>query len=134
MVSGSGRKFIQRRRIDCSLQTSRATLLRNVNLFLFVYVAEKVYQTTNKGDCCQPERDPTRGVTAGGVRISHKSVKIIDRTNGGRYANQYRENIFQAFHFEPPPALSSMKVKEKAAFLANYSCMLTPRSEGMQVR
>jgi hypothetical protein len=102
MVSGSGRKFIQRRRVNCSLQTSRATLLRNVNLFLFVYVAEKVYQATNKGDCCQPECDPTRRVTAGGVRVSHKSVKIIDRTNGGGYANQYRENIFQAFHFEPP--------------------------------
>jgi hypothetical protein len=81
-------------------------LLRNVNLFLFVYVAEKVYQTTNKGDCGQPERDPTGRVTTGGVRISHKSIKVIDRTNGGGYANQYRKNIFQAFHFEPPASES----------------------------
>jgi len=83
----------------------RATLLRNVNFFLFVYVAEKVYQTTNKGYGCQPERDPARRVTTGGVREGHKFIEIKDRTDCGRYANQYRENIFQAFHFEPPASL-----------------------------
>jgi hypothetical protein len=98
-----------------------------VNLFLFVHVAEKVYQTTNKGDCSQPERDPTVSVTTGGLLKGHKSVEIIDRTDSGYYADQYRENIFQAFHFEPSgQPIEIMKVKEKAAFLANYGCMLTP--------
>jgi hypothetical protein len=134
MGSRSGRKFIQRRRSNCSLLTNRATLLRNVNLFLFVYVAEKVYQTTNKGDCCQPERDPARRVTTGGVRIGHKFIEIEDRTDDGRYANQYRKNIFQAFHFEPPASLFSMKVKEKAAFLSELWLHVNAGDEGMQVR
>src|SRR5215218_4569254 len=104
MVSGqqaqvycSGEPYVQP-----AVNTGLALLLRNVNLFLFVYVAEKVYQTTNKGDCSQAERDPSVGVTAGGIRIGHKSIEIIDRTDGGCHAYQYRENIFQAFHFEPP--------------------------------
>src|SRR5215218_46647 len=82
-----------------------APLLRNVYLFLFVYVAQEIYQTTNKGDCCQPECDPSRCVTAGRVRVGHKLVEIKDRTNGGCYTHQYRENIFQAFHLEPPPVV-----------------------------
>jgi hypothetical protein len=73
-----------------------------VNLFLFVYVAQEVYQTTNKGYCGQPERDPARRVTAGGVWVGHKFVKIKDRADSGGNTHQYRENIFQAFHFEPP--------------------------------
>jgi hypothetical protein len=127
MGSGSRRKFIRRRRTISTLRNKRATLLRNVNLFLLVYVAEKIYQTTNKGNCSQAERDPSVRVTAGGIRIGHKSIEIIDCTDGGRHAYQYRENIFQAFHFEPPGQPNEiMKVKEKAAFLANNGCMLTP--------
>jgi hypothetical protein len=102
MVSGSGRKFIRRRLLKWLAATNRATLLRNVNLFLFVNVAEKVYQTTNKGDCSQPECEPAVGMTTGGVRIGDKSIEIIDRTDGGCYANHYRENVLKAFHFEPP--------------------------------
>jgi len=72
-----------------------------VNLFLFVYVAQEVYQTTNKGYCSQPERDPPGRVTAGGVWVGHKLVKIKDRADSSGNSHQYRENIFQAFHFEP---------------------------------
>jgi hypothetical protein len=82
-----------------AVSKSFAPLLRNVNLFLFVYVAKEVYQTTNKGDCCQPERDPSRRVTAGGIWVAHKFVEIKDRANSGGNSHQYRENIFQAFHF-----------------------------------
>jgi hypothetical protein len=32
---------------------SQRRLLRNVDLFLFVNVAQKVYQATDKRDCCQ---------------------------------------------------------------------------------
>jgi len=102
MVSGNRRKFTQRDKVGGPLSAGSARLLRNVNLFLFVYVSEEVYQTTNKGNCCQPECDPSLGMTAGGVRIGHKSVKVEDRSEGGCNADQYRENIFQAFHFEPP--------------------------------
>jgi len=91
--------------------------LRDVNLFLFVYVSEEVDQTANKRYCCQPECDPSLRMTAGGVRIGHKLVKVKDRADGSRNANHYRENIFQAFHFEPPARKFNMKVKEKAALL-----------------
>jgi hypothetical protein len=84
-----------------AVSKSLAPLLRNVNLFLFVYVAQEVYQTTNKGYCGQPERDPTLHVTAGGVWVGHKFVEIKDRANGGGNSHYNRENIFQAFHFEP---------------------------------
>jgi hypothetical protein len=87
---------------DLPAANNRATLLRNVNLFLFVDVAEEIYQATNKGNGSQPERDPSGSVTASGVRVGHKFIEIIDRTDSGHYANQYRENVFQAFHFEPP--------------------------------
>src|ERR1041385_612378 len=80
----------------------RATLLRNVNLFLFVYVAQEVYQTTNKRHGREPECDPSGTMTTSGVWKSHESIEVIDRTDGGSYANQYRENVFQAFHLEPP--------------------------------
>src|SRR6185369_10254414 len=105
MGSGSRRKFIRRRRTNKHAANKRATLLRNVNLFLFVNVTEEVNEPTNKGNGCQPERDPSGSVTAGGVRVGHKSIEIVNRTNGGNYANQYRKNILQAFHFEPPPAI-----------------------------
>src|SRR5262249_31122566 len=85
-----------------AVQKQSAPLLRNVNLFLFVYVSEEVNQTTNKGHCSQPECDPSRRMAAGGVRIGHKPVKVVDCPDGGNNANHYRENIFQAFHFEPP--------------------------------
>src|SRR5215213_1405588 len=62
---------------------SRALLLSNVDLFLFVHVTEEVYQTTNKGYRCQPECDPSRRMTAGRVRVGHKSIKIIDRADAG---------------------------------------------------
>jgi hypothetical protein len=84
---------------------SQRRLLRNVDLFFFVDVAQKVYQTTDKRDCCQAECDPSRGVTSGGVRISHKLVKIKDRPDGRRDAYQYRENIFKAFHFDLRPLI-----------------------------
>jgi hypothetical protein len=76
-------------------------LLRNVNLFLFVYVAKEVYQTTNKGDCQQAERNPSVTVT-GRVRGVNILDEIHDRADGGYNSHQYRENVFQAFHFEPP--------------------------------
>jgi len=91
-----------------------------VYLFLFIYVAQEVYQTTNKGHCSQPERDPTRRVTAGGVWVGYKSVKIVDRANGGGNSHQYREYVFQAFHFEPPARKLNMKVKEKAAYFCQF--------------
>src|SRR5215213_6112724 len=93
----SGEQFVRP-----AVSKTSAPLLRNVNLFLFVYVAKEVYQTTNKGYCCQPERNPSRRVTAGGVRVGHKFVEIEDRANRGCNSHQYRENIFKAFHFEPP--------------------------------
>src|SRR5215210_156949 len=93
-VSGAA-QFIQQGQ-SVSARHQSAPLLGNVYLFLFVYVAEKVNQTTNKGDCCQPECDPPRRMTAGRVRVSHKLVEIKDRTYGGCYTHQYRENILQA--------------------------------------
>jgi hypothetical protein len=80
----------------------RATLLRNVNLFLFVYVAQEIYQPANKGYGCKPECNPSGTMTSGRIRESHKSVKVVDRTDDGSNANHYRENVFQAFHLEPP--------------------------------
>jgi hypothetical protein len=100
--------------VQPAVSKSSASLLRNVNLFFFVYVAKEVYQTTNKGDCCQTERDPSGSVSSRG-RLSDKLVKIEDRADGGGNSHQYRENIFQAFHFEPPARKLVMKVKEKAA-------------------
>jgi len=102
MVSGSGRKFTQREQAGPLSKSPPAPLLRNVNLFLFVYVSEEVDQAANKRYCCQPECDPSLRMTAGGVRIGHKLVKVKDRADCGSNANHYRENIFQAFHFEPP--------------------------------
>src|ERR1041384_2179141 len=101
MVSGNRRKFTQRGLSRARCPQVVSALLRNVNLFLFVNVAEKVYQATNKGYCRQPECDPSRGVTSR-RRLGHKLVKVVDRSDGGCDANHYRENIFQAFHFEPP--------------------------------
>jgi hypothetical protein len=116
MVSGSGRKFIAAgSSVFDPLSVNRsAPLLRNVNLFFFVYVAKEVYQTTNKGDCCQSKRDPSRSVSGRG-RLSNKLVEIEYRADGGGNSHQNRENIFQAFHFEPPARKLVMKVKEKAA-------------------
>src|ERR1041385_6759513 len=94
--------------------TSQRSLLGNVYLFLFVYVAQEIYQTTNKRDCCQPKRDPSRCVTAGRVRVGHKFIEVVDRSDGRRYAYQYRENIFQAFHFEPPAKVIDYEGKGKS--------------------
>jgi len=127
MGSGSRRSLSGGVERISTLRNKRATLLRNVNLFLFVYVAEEVNQATNKRDYCESERDPSGTVTTGRVWKRHKPIEIIDRTDDGCYADQYRENIFQAFHFEPSGQPNEfMKVKEKAAFLANNGCMLTP--------
>ncbi len=41
-----------------AMKTERR-LLRNVYLFLFVNVAQKVNQTTDKRDCSEAERDPS---------------------------------------------------------------------------
>jgi hypothetical protein len=57
-------------------------------------------------------------MATGWVRIGHKPVKVVDRSDGGNNAYHYRENVFQAFHFEPPARkILIMKVKEKAALL-----------------
>ena len=119
IVSGSRRKVIPPG--HCwrpAVGKSRALLLSNVNLFLFVHVTEEVYQPTNKGYGCQPECDPSRRMAAGWVRIGYKSIKIIDCTDGGAYAHHYRKNVFQAFHFEPPARCKIMKVMEKAESIA----------------
>jgi hypothetical protein len=92
----------------------RARLLSDVYLLFFVYVAQEINQSTDKRDCCQSERDPTRSVPAGRVRISHKLIEVPDRADGSDYTHNHRQNVFQAFHFEPP-ARDNMKVKEKAA-------------------
>jgi hypothetical protein len=47
-------------------------------------------------------------------RLGHKLVEKVDRADGGCNSHQNRENIFQAFHFEPPARKLNMKVKEKA--------------------
>src|SRR5215213_1898008 len=104
----SGEQFVRP-----AVSKTSAPLLRNVNLFLFIYVAEEVYQTTNKGYCCQPERDPSRSVSGRG-RLGNKLVEIEDRADGGCNSHQNRENVFQAFHLEPPARKLNMKVKEKA--------------------
>src|SRR5687768_12046077 len=99
---------VQISRWEVNLATSNnrdlpgARLLSNVDLLFFVYVAKEINQTTNKRHCCQSERYPTRGVTTCGIRISHESVEVKDRTDGCGYADNYRQNVFQAFHFEPP--------------------------------
>ena len=59
-------------------------------------------------------------MAAGGVRIGHKLVKVEDRAEGGSDSHHYRENIFQAFHFEPPARKFIMKVREKAASFALF--------------
>ena len=59
MVSDRKARFIHGRWGCWPVMNKRAQLLRNVNLFLFVNVAEKVNQATNKGDCCQPECNPS---------------------------------------------------------------------------
>jgi hypothetical protein len=79
-----------------------SVLLRNVDLFLFVNVAEKVYQATNKRDYGQRQSDPSRRVTDA-RRSSHKPVKIEDRTYGREQPYHNRENVFQAFHFDLRP-------------------------------
>jgi len=95
-------------------------------LFLFVYVAQEINETTNKGHYSQAERDPSQRMTAARFRKGHKPVEVIDRADGGHNSHHYRENILQAFHFEPPPNDLIMKVKEKAETVANNGCMLTP--------
>src|SRR5689334_17570099 len=85
--------------VQPAVSKSFAPLLRNVNLFLFVYVAKEVYQTTNKGNCCQPERDPSLRVTAGGILVSHKPVEIVDCAYIGVNSHQNRDNIIQACHY-----------------------------------
>jgi hypothetical protein len=86
--------------LELARSKKRAQLLRNVNLFLFVYVAEEVYQATDEGNCGQPECDPPRGMTARRIWVGHKPVEVIDCTDGGYYAYQNRQNVFQAFHFD----------------------------------
>jgi hypothetical protein len=81
---------------------SSARLLRDVNLLFFVYVAEEINQTTYKRNRSQTERDPTGGVSTCGIGIGYESVEVVDRTDGCRYADNYRQNVLQAFHFEPP--------------------------------
>ena len=39
--------------------SNKRRLLRNVDLFLFVNVAQKVNQATDKRDCSEAERDPS---------------------------------------------------------------------------
>jgi hypothetical protein len=118
-VSVTKRKFLQWKLNGSQLQVSAgARLLCDVDLLFFVHVAEEVNQATNKGHCCQPERDPPLSVTPGcSIRMRHKPVEVIDRTDGTQDTHDHRENIFQAFHFEPPARKMNMKVKEKAAYL-----------------
>jgi hypothetical protein len=126
MGSGSRRKFIERRR-RLPAANKRATLLRNVNLFLFVYVTQEVNQATNKGHGCEPECDPSGTMTSGRIRESHKLIEIIDRTDRSNYANQYRKNVFQAFHFEPSDQRMNYEGYGKSrVFLTKYGSMLTP--------
>src|SRR5688500_7875604 len=80
IVSGSRRKVIPRG--HCwRPAVGKRLLLSNVDLFLFVHVTEEVNQPTNKGHRRQPQCDPSRRMTAGRVRIGHKSIKIIDCTD-----------------------------------------------------
>src|ERR1041384_7739050 len=84
-------------------QEQSSALLSYMYLFLFVYVAKEIYQTTNKGHYGQPQCDPSQCMTAASFREGHKPVEVIDRADGGDNSHHYRENILQAFHFEPPP-------------------------------
>jgi hypothetical protein len=86
-----------------------------VNLLFLIYVAEEINQATYKRHRRQPERDPTKILTAPCFRMCDELVKVKDRTDGCGDADNYRQNVFQAFHFEPPAKEKSMKVKEKAA-------------------
>jgi hypothetical protein len=96
-------------------------------------MAQEIDQATNKGDCCQAKRDPTKTLTATSFGMGYELVKVKDRTDGCGYADNYRQNVFQAFHFEPPAEKLNMKVKEKAAFLSRYNgSMLTPRRAALQ--
>jgi hypothetical protein len=94
---------------------SSARLLSDVDLLFFVYVAKEINQTTDKRYCRQSKRNPSKALTATGFGMGHELVEVKDRTDGCGQADDYRQNVFQAFHFEPPAKGKSMKVKEKAA-------------------
>jgi hypothetical protein len=119
LVSVTKRKFLQWQLIGSQLEVSAgARLLRDVDLLFFVHVTEEINQATNKGYCRQPECDPPLSVTAGcSIRVGHKLVEVKDRADGTQDTHDHGENIFQAFHFEPPARKMNMKVKEKAAYL-----------------
>jgi hypothetical protein len=82
--------------------SANGRLLRYVYLLFFINVAEEINQATNKGNCCQAERDPSRRVTTRRIWVSHKPVKVVDRSDGCKDAHDYREYVLQAFHVEPP--------------------------------
>jgi len=82
--------------------SAKRPLLSDVYLLFFIYVAEEINQTTNKCNYGQPERYPTKTLTATRFGMGYKLVEVKDRTDGCGYADNHRQNVFQAFHVEPP--------------------------------
>jgi hypothetical protein len=75
--------------------------LSDVNFFFFVDVTQKIDQRADKENHATPNRPP-HVMRPCGVTAIYEKVKPVNSISQRAQAYDYCQDVFHAFHFEPP--------------------------------